>query len=162
MNIFFRSFALTALGMVLVSGCGTPRPRAASITILPKTTSSVPVDLVGVTDENLENFMGYDVDNYWRPHDPVRFAAEKFEVQISGGRATPSELLATAPIWAKWIGSGVTHLVIVADLRGDDFKGLGRLDPRRTDIYLKDRFASNSIIVEIQDKAVKVITPKKH
>ena len=146
--------------MVLASGCAT-RPKASSIVIAPRTTSSVPVDLVGVADENFETFMGYDVDNYWRPHDAVRLAADKFEVQITAGKAMPAELTGTNDIWAKWIGSGVTHLVIVADLRGDDFKGLGRLDPRRIAIDLRDRYVSNAIVVEIQDKAVKIKTALK-
>jgi hypothetical protein len=161
MNKFFRTFALVAVVMALAAGCAT-KPRAYSITIAPKTDSSIPVDLVGVNDENFETFMAYDVDSYWRPHDPVRFAADKFEVQVSGSVATPSELAADDPIWAKWFGNRVTHVIIIADLRGDDFKGLGRLDPRRTDIDLAGRYVSNNIIVEIQDKAVKPITPKKH
>jgi len=162
MKTIFQSFALAALGLVLATGCGTPSPKAISIDIVPKTTSTVPVELVGVTDEKFDTFMGLDVDSYWSPDYAARLAADRFEIQVSDGKAAPDELSRTNAIWAKWFGGGVTHLVIFSDLRGHDFKGLGRLDPRRTDINLKDRYPKNKVVMEVQDQAVKIITPKKH
>lgn len=73
----------------------------------------------------------------------------------------PAALVIDDGVWAKWHGSGVAHVVAIADLRGDDFKGLGRLDTRRADIDLKDKFVDKTVVVEIQDKAVKIITLKK-
>ena len=161
MNVFFRILSLASVVAVLAAGCGTPQPKAYVIFIDPKTSSSVPVDLVAVTDADFDDFMAYPVSRYWLPHDPVRDAADKIKVQISGGIASPSELKVTDTHWRQWLHRGVTHLVVIADLHGDDFKDAGKLDPRRRDIDLKKRFDSKTIDVEIQDRAVKITTPFK-
>ncbi len=161
MNTSLRFFALVLAASSLVSGCATTT-QPSTIVILPRTSFTVPVDIVGATKDTVADIRDYDVDKYWRPDDPVRHAADKFEVQVSGGKATPPQLSKSDPIWQTWLGRKVTYLVILADLRGDEFKGEGRLDTRRCEINLSDRYVSNSIVVEIQDTAVKVITPLKH
>ncbi len=162
MNILFRSLILAALGAGLASGCGTVKPRAYGLHIEPATSSSVAVDIVAVSDDKYNDIMAYDVNNYWRPNDGFRATADKIPVQISGHRATPQDLSLTDSHWAEWFGSGVTHLVVIADIPGEGFEGLGRLDPRRASIDLKKRFVNDTIVVEIQDKAVKIKTLEKH
>jgi hypothetical protein len=162
MNKFFRPCALALLGMVLATGCVHHPPKAYAISIVPKTPNTVPVDLIGVNNDQFQELMNMNVDDYWSPDNVFRKTADRFPVQVSGGQATPAGLAQQDPIWHKWLDQSVSNLVIIADLRGEGFKGLGRLDPRRTYINLTAQFVSNSIVVEIQDKAVRVVTPINH
>jgi hypothetical protein len=161
MNKSFQLCALALLGMVLAAGCAHYPPMPYTISIVPNTPNTVPVDLVGVTKEQCQELMGMNVDDFWLPDNGFRKTADIFPVQVSGGKATPPGLAVQDPTWQRWLGNNVSNLVIIADLRGEGFKGLGKLDPRRISIDLTARYVSNTIVVEIQDKSVRVVTPFK-
>lgn len=150
------------LALALCAGCRSP--KGYNIVIIPKTTASVEVDLVGAKPSELDDWKNYGVGKYFQLGDSMRKSADKFSVTVAGGQASPSELSRTNAHWQTWFGGGVTHLVILANLPGD-FSNAGLADPRRKEIDLTRRFVNkkkkHTVEVEIQDARIVIKTPQK-
>lgn len=145
------------------SGCHSP--KAYTISIVPHTTASVEVDLVGVAPAELEDWQSYKVTDYFQSDNPMRRQAVRVPVLVAGGKANPPEFSRTNAQWTAWLNSGVTHLVILANLPGN-FSGSTDSSARRKVIDLSKKFVfknkKKTIEIEIQDARIKILTPQKN
>jgi len=93
---------------------------AASNVIAEKTVS---VDIVGVREVEHYFWSQKPVDVYWRPGDPDRTKAVKYEMREFDKR-NPQELDKRDPKWDAWEQNGIRYLFVIADIPGvrDDRK----------------------------------------
>ncbi len=161
--------ALTAL----VSGCGSCKPgkpgpigRYNIEVALDDSlkTSSVLVDLVGVNPSTLSRWEAYDMGKYWREGDPMRRDADKVVLNFVSGQALTNSLPATSPQWDKWKSTGVTHIMVLADLPGAQASRPGNQDARRLSISLDEcnwPSKTKNLKVLVQRSGMVVLTPMR-
>lgn len=127
---------LTTLGCAKRSvtparSAGWSRPivvvSAASNVVADKTVS---VDIVGVREVEHYFWDQKPVDVYWRPGDPDRTKAVKYEMREFDKR-NPQELDKRDSRWDMWEQNGVRYLFVIADIPGVR-------DDRKLDLDLKE------------------------
>jgi hypothetical protein len=159
-----------ALLLVGLCGCGTTKPGPAGrYTIDAKLdeslrTSSVIVDLVGVNPSSLPRWEAYDMSKYWNEGDSMRRDADKKVLNFVSGQALSQSLPATDPLWDKWKGQGVTHVLVLADLPGTQTSRPGNQDPRRQILPLSKSHwprGTKTLSVLVQRSGIVVLTPTR-
>ncbi len=101
-------------------------------------TKTVSIDIIGVREVEHYFWDEKPVDVYWRPGDPDRTKAVKYEMR-DFDRRNPQELDKGDPKWDMWEQNGIRYLFVIADIPGvrDDRKldlDLKELRGKRTEI----------------------------
>ena len=158
----FGSIVVICLG-ALLNGCATgPTAKAWSIKVEldpALTGSSIQVDLVGANAVSLPRWESYSVTSYWTPGDAMRRDADKAVIEFGSGKPMSQLLDAKDPKWPRWLQSGATHLVILADLPGVGGGGAGNADPRRLVIALDGKAWKGAPVVtlRVQESGIKLM-----
>ena len=100
---------------------------------------SVQVDVIAVSDAELQRWQTVPVDTYWAPGGSGLFTtADKKTLAFSFQENVTSKTLpATDPVWNNWKQKGAMDLVLVARIPGlSGGGGAGAADPRRLIITL--------------------------
>jgi hypothetical protein len=157
----------------LVSGCGSCKPGkpgpVGKYTIEVALddslkSSSVLVDLVGVNPSTLPRWEAYDMAKYWREGDPMRRDADKVVLNFVSGQSLTNSLPSRSPQWDKWKATGVTHLMVLADLPGAQASRPGSQDARRLSLSLDEcnwPAKTKTLKVLVQRSGMVVITPMR-
>jgi hypothetical protein len=120
------------------------------------------VDIVGVSRARLPYWENYSMTKYWRAGDDARKDAHKKTFDFVSGEALTQTLSSTDPIWTDWLASGVTHIVVLADLPGLQSDKPGTQDPRRQILPLDKCHwpdKTTSLTIEVQKSGIDVRTP---
>jgi hypothetical protein len=126
--------------------------------------SSVIVDLVGVNGSNLPRWEGYDMSKYWKENDPMRRDADKVVLNFVSGQSLKQSIAITDPKWDQWKAKGVTHVLVLADLPGQQASKSGNQDARRQILPLdKCNWPSGtkSLSVLVQRSGIVAVTPSR-
>ena len=126
--------------------------------------SSVLVDLVGVNPSSLPRWEAYDMGKYWREGDPMRRDADKVVLNFVSGQALTNSLPATSAQWDQWQATGVTQVLVLADLPGVQASSPGAQDPRRQIVPLDEcnwPSGTKTIKVLVQRSGIQVLTPTR-
>jgi hypothetical protein len=154
-----------------VAGCGSCKPgkpgpmgRYSIDVSLDESlkTSSVIVDLVGANPSSLPRWEAYDMGKYWKEGDPMRRDADKVVLNFVSGQSLTNSLSMTDSQWDKWKATGVTHVVVLADLPGAQVSRPGSQDARRLVLPL-DQCSwvgkPKTLKVLVQRSGMQVLTP---
>lgn len=161
---------LLALGFTGCSSCkpGKPGPIGrynVEVTLDESLkTGSVIVDLVGANPSSLPRWEAYDMGKYWKEGDAMRRDADKVVLNFVSGQSLTNSLAATDAQWEKWKTTGVTHLVVLADLPGAQVSRPGSQDARRLIVSLDEcSWPSNTKTLKIlvQRSGMVVLTPMR-
>ncbi|MGE9296494.1 MAG: hypothetical protein ACQKBV_09435 [Puniceicoccales bacterium] len=109
--------ALTAF----FTGCSSPDPRPYNVDLDANQnlgSSTVRVDLIGISSSDANRLMGYPIDKYWDPSNPLRQSLQKKTFVFGEGQPTTHVLAIDDPIWNEWLSRGADQLLIIADLPG--------------------------------------------
>jgi len=113
---------LVGLIALLLAGCGSaPNPKPYKIDLKANQnlgSSTVRVDLIGVSSSDAERLTGYPINQYWDPGNPLRQSLDKKTFTFGEGRETSYTLAMDDPIWDRWLGRGADQLLVIADLPG--------------------------------------------
>jgi hypothetical protein len=174
-----RSLKVLAGGGVMVllaaflTGCGSCKPGKAgpigryTIEVAlddALKNSSVIVDLVGVNPSNLPRWEAYDMGKYWKEGDPMRRDADKVVLNFVSGQSLTNSLAATNTQWDKWKATGVTHVLVLADLPGAQVSRSGSQDARRLILPLDEctwLSSTKTLKVLVQPSGMVVLTPMR-
>jgi hypothetical protein len=134
----FRMAPVALLGTsLLLTGCHTSAPVPPSPGKLELSVTRNPViqntdltvDVIGVNDSEKERIFGAPLANYF-PDSPLRddFLKQRrlgvsFYFPAGAGAVNPQILSSTNALWKTWQQQGVTHIVVVCDLRPLDAPG---------------------------------------
>ena len=156
--------------LLAFGGCAsnTVKPRAFEVrlTLDPALAGmSLQVDLIGAnTLADLPKWTTYSVTEYWQPDNPLRRDDSHLCAQF--GRGLPAKLVVARdhPHWQTWLKSGVSHLVILADLPGVTSDQAGNADPRRLLIPLDKKLwnSKDPLEIVIQTGGLKLLTKQKN
>jgi hypothetical protein len=123
--------------------------------------SSVLVDIVGVNPMGLPRWESYDMGKYWQAGDSLRHDADKITMSFVSGQALSQTVTNKDPHWDKWKAAGVTQLLILADLPGEQESRPGNQDARRQILSL-DRCnwpsGTTKIKLLVQHSGISVVT----
>lgn len=116
--------AVLALGV----GCEHMEQFNTSVTMDDKLKGGTTrVNIVGVQEEELENFKTYDVDRWFSMGDKLREKCEQEKVvyQMIFGPDTPNPqvLKENDPVWKAWKNRQVRYMVVFANLPSSDKSG---------------------------------------
>lgn len=145
--------------VLALAGCGGSSVGRYNLALGPGAglaNSYVEIDLIGENAMNMADWMGYSVDKYWTPGDPMRASAEKRTIQFQGIGAV--QFSKEDPIWDTWSRQGADQLVVIANLPGS-FEG-GGMDPRRKFIPLGKKnwkdLENNTIYITVKERMIQV------
>ncbi len=127
-------------------------------------SSSVIVDLVGVNGSNLPRWEAYDMSKYWKENDAMRRDADKVVLNFVSGQSLSQSLPVTDPKWEQWKAKGVTHVLVLADLPGQQASKVGNQDARRQILPLdKCNWPSGTkkLTVLVQRSGIVAVTPSR-
>jgi hypothetical protein len=127
-------------------------------------TGSVLVDLVGANPSTLPRWEAYDMSKYWKEGDPMRRDADKVVLNFVSGQTLTNALAVTNPQWDKWKATGVTHLVVLADLPGAQASRPGSQDARRLILPLDEctwQSSTKVLKILVQRSGMVVLTPMR-
>ena len=169
-----RSISLVIVAWsAVLSGCSsckpgqTGKPQAYQVTVnLDESLKqgSVLVDLVGANPANLPRWESYGMTRYWKDGDPMRVDADKVTLSFVSGKSLTNELSRADGKWARWLGQGVTHLVVLADLPGARQDKPGTQDERRQILTLDPCHwpsKTTNLMIQIQRSGINVLTPPR-
>ena len=116
---------ISCLLIVVASGCST-QPFSGRITVTPSPDfrqksgllPSVQIDVIGSSAIELQRWRAYPVSQYWTVGDTFRQNASKTTFLMTTEDPGPFTLSSWASINKRWRSSGVTYLVLIADLPG--------------------------------------------
>lgn len=144
---------------LMLSGCGTTKPKPVAWTIKITKSAAAEIDLVGVTAREKPRLEAYAMDKYWSPGDAERASGDKLTSDSQSGTWI---ITRKDPVWKRWLGRRVTGLFVIANLPGN-FEGA--VDPRREFLSIdkNDWEPAQKYTLEIQvlENRIKVITPEK-
>jgi hypothetical protein len=156
---------------VSLSGCGSCKPgkpgpigRYAIEVALDESlkSGSVIVDLVGVNPSTLPRWEAYDMGKYWGEGDPMRRDADKVVLNFVSGQSLTNSMASTDAHWDKWKATGVTHVLVLADLPGAQVSKPGGQDARRLILPLDEcswPAKTKTLKVLVQRSGMVVLTP---
>lgn len=159
--------------VLLEAGCGSCKPgkpgplgRYTVEVALDESlkSSSVIVDLIGANPSTLPRWEAYDMGKYWKDGDPMQRDADKVVLTFVSGQALTNSLPSTEPHWDKWKATGVTHLLVLADLPGAQTPRPGSQDARRLSLPLDTcSWPSGTKVLKVlvQRSGMVVLTPMR-
>lgn len=109
---------------------------------------TVSVDIVGVREVEHYFWNQKPVDVYWRPGDPDRTKAVKYEMR-DFDRRNPQELDKRDPRWDAWEENGVRYLFVFADIPGVR-------DDRKLNFDLKE-YSGKRIEIQVTDLKLEAV-----
>jgi len=120
MTLSKRSITLAATGLLAfgvggLGGCGGYKPKKFDISIQPRTTDTVLVDLIAVPKDDVETkWMGLDVENYFSGNNTVRASNVEFTktYKFEGGATQQVQINRNDPIWSKWFKTRPVLIVL--------------------------------------------------
>jgi hypothetical protein len=168
LSSFAKLASVSVLTACVLSGCfflsgSSYSLRPYQVSILPDAQIrgfSIEVDLIGVNAANLAEYQAYPVDDYFKPDNSMRKGAAKYTARLTNGRFAP--LSSSDPIWSDWAQRQATHLVVIANLPGQQPKGFS--DPRRKTIQLNAKWTNmknNTIELSLKEDHIELMTFSK-
>jgi hypothetical protein len=157
----------------VLTGCGTCKPGKPgpigryTIEVAEDEslkTASVIVDLVGANLANLPRWEAYDMGKYWKEGDPMRKDADKVVLNFVSGQSLTNSLASSNAQWDKWKATGVTHVLVLADLPGAQASRTGSQDARRLILPLDQcswPSGTKTLKVLVQRSGMAVLTPMR-
>jgi hypothetical protein len=153
---------LLAVVSLFGAGCGSPSPAAWNLSLTKLTPASIDVDIVGVQPSDEAQLTSMKVDDWWSPppNDLIRRGFKDMTLTSNFQTGDKWVVDEKDPIWKKWFGSGVTQIMVIANLpRVHDNSPS---DPRRKFLKLtkgtwKD-VSKQTLEIHVQDDRVRVIT----
>ncbi len=154
--------ALLLLVALAVSGCSSTKPKPVrwTLNITKVTPASIEVDLVGLTESEVELWENTDLDKYWSPGNRIRQNADKLSVKLDMNK--PEKVDQTDAKWDSWLARGATRLLIIANLPGRF--DAGKADRRRRIIPLDKKAwksKDNTLEFKVNDTDIIVMTPSQ-
>jgi hypothetical protein len=162
---------------VILAGCtcnkpgklGSVRPYEIVVTLDKSLrTNSIIVDLVGVNPSIRPRLEHIDMWKYWDPNDKsTRPDLDPKVLDFVPGDVLELKMSAKDPKWNQWKATGVTHVMVLADLDlpgQAHTSGEGTQDPRRQILDLHKCVwpsGTSKIQVLVQPSGVKVLTPTR-
>jgi hypothetical protein len=127
-------------------GCSAgPSMKPFDVIVQPQIThgqgvpASFELNLVGVSDAELDQWKDYPVNRYWGPKDPLRKNADAVVMTFSDADPKPQTLARTDPVWQQWKARGVMNLVVMAFLPALPAPAAPAADPRKLVLPLDRR-----------------------
>ena len=138
--------AAVLAGLSLLTGCSSGLNTVNLQGSASVATSSVQVDVVGLNPNN-QTLKALPVPQYWRG------ASAPYRADIKSFRFGPNSpqtytIAASDPIWQHWKSTGVTEVMVIADLPGVFADLPGDADQRRKIIPIKSKTPSATIVVD--------------
>jgi hypothetical protein len=155
---------LIALGV----GCRSTRPVAINLTVQVDRAlagQSVQVDLVGVSDTDSGLVKGCAVSQYFGPDNALRKSLDRASVMFGSRGTEVLKLSCKEPIWKRWLASGSTQVLVLADI-----PGVANDEARRYCVPLaKDRWPrafrrarrATSVQIVVDAARVRCLTPPR-
>jgi hypothetical protein len=112
---------------IALSGCsscgkgvaGPPQAYTLELDLDPGLAKdSVAADVVAITPGNLPRWQNYSMTKYWQSGDELRQDASKVTLFFGRGKEASQSITVSNAVWKDWLGRGVTHVAVVADLPG--------------------------------------------
>ena len=130
------SFAVFALFGISFTGCETtqyPDPFDFNVILGSQLKgASVQVDIIGISEDQLETYVNKSITEYFKPDDPLRENAFKTSLNFRRDTAEAQTFPITDPMWEAWIEeNNAQYIVFLADLPGLTKDQPGNADPRR-------------------------------
>ncbi len=175
-NRVIKLFAVAVFSLflaVVLSGCSSCKPGTAgpigkyaiNVTLDDSLkSSSVIVDLVGVNPSSLPRWEAYDMGKYWKEGDPMRRDADKVVLNFVSGQTLTKSMAVTDAQWEKWKNTGVTHVMVLADLPGSQASRPGAQDARRQILPLDEcswPSKTTELKLLVQRSGIVVLTPTR-
>ncbi|MEE2973142.1 MAG: hypothetical protein VX672_08450 [Planctomycetota bacterium] len=125
-SLAFRTRVLaTILGCFVVIGCG-PSPYNGDVTITASKDFQEPsglmptiqIDVIGASQLEVQRWKGYPVTDYWQVDDVLRKTVAKQSFVMTTDQLGPFVVGRWTEPYDDWKKSGVTSLILIADLPG--------------------------------------------
>jgi hypothetical protein len=155
-----------ALGFTACSSA--PKPVAQTITLaLDKSleNTSLQVDIIGANaTSDLPKWESYSITEYWQPGNTTRRDTDRHTADFGRGKPAQQLIKSTDEKWARWLQTGATYVVVIADLPGVSSDQQGNADPRRLILPLdakewkKDKKAP--IEIQVKESGLRLLTPR--
>jgi hypothetical protein len=159
---------LLATALLLAACNSAPKPAAQTITLaLDKSleNTSLQVDIIGANaTSDLPKWESYSITEYWQPGNTTRRDTDRYTVDFGRGKPASQMISAIDAKWARWLQTGATYVVVIADLPGVASDQQGNADPRRLILPLdakqwkKDR--KDPIEIQIKESGLHLLTPR--
>ena len=169
---------VTLFGLMMVAcaiGCANKKMRPMNVTVevdrsVAGPTGALPamdVDLVGVSDANIEERKSMPMSRYWQAmsglRSDIRGDAKNPNVHtmsFSHARPGPQTLNRDHPIWNTWKERGAKWLVVLSNLPGRHADLPGDQDNRREILPLESyRWNGNDVKITIKLRGADVAPP---
>ena len=128
LGLLAAAFALTACN-------SAPKPVAHTITLaLDKSleNTSLQVDIIGANaTSDLPKWESYSITEYWQPGNTTRRDTDRYTVDFGRGKPSSQMIGSIDAKWSRWLQTGATYVVVIADLPGIPSDQQGNADPRR-------------------------------
>ncbi len=124
---------------------------------------SIEVDIIGVSPARQAVWDAQSLNNYFAAANVERQTADRFTMAFGAGATAPQTLTSGDAMWGKWLGSGATHVYVLASLPGVSTDAAGASDPRRLILPLDTRQweRGQTIQVEVQRNRLELRTAPK-
>jgi hypothetical protein len=154
--------------LVLTACSSAPKPVAQPITLtLDKSleNTSIQVDIIGANaTSDLPKWESYSITEYWQPGNTTRRDTDRHTVDFGRGKPAAQTIGPNDAKWPRWLQTGATYVVVIADLPGVSSDQQGNADPRRLILPLdakqwkKERKAP--IEIQIKESGLRLLTPR--
>jgi len=170
---------MLAAALAAAAGCSsTPKikPVAWTVSITKKTTASIQVDVIGVTETEWEYYKGLSLEDYWgKPESPdsqIRKDALKCGVTkllekdawVLSAKTDPKhpEYDVQSDLWSQWHNRRVVKLILLARLpeAGGIWKYPLSLDKDAWNTSNQAKPERHTILIDVFDSKIYVETPK--
>lgn len=158
---------LTAL-LALASCASAPKPVAHTITLtLDKSleNTSLQIDIIGANaTSDLPKWESYSITEYWQPGNTTRRDTDRYTVDFGRGKPTSQLISSTDVKWSRWLQTGATYVVVIADLPGIPSDQQGNADPRRLILPLDSaqwkKARKDPIEIQVKESGLRLLTPR--
>jgi hypothetical protein len=168
---FLRLFPALVLACIaaLLTGCSNA-PVAHTLTFTvdkSQHNKSVQVDIFGINaTTDLPKWEAYVISEYWQPNNTARSDLDRVSLHFGRKHPTTQSLSEFDSHWERWLATGATYAVVIADIPGVTNDRAGNADPRRLILPLNrrlwDKDDDGAIKILIQESGLRLITPREN
>ncbi|MDR0353891.1 MAG: hypothetical protein LBI02_11305 [Opitutaceae bacterium] len=162
------ALSLLAAALALAACTSAPKPVAHTIALtLDKSleNTSLQVDIIGANaTSDLPKWESYSITEYWQPGNSTRRDTDRYTVDFGRGKPASQKIGSTDAKWTRWLQTGATYVVVIADLPGIASDQQGNADPRRLILPLDakqwKKAGKAPIEIQVKESGLRLLTPR--
>ena len=148
---------VVAVGLSLLTGCSSHLDTVNLQGSASVAAASVQVDVVGLNAGN-QTLKALPVPQYWRGAN-AQYKADAKSFRFGPNSPQTYTIAASDPIWKHWSDTGVTEVMVIADLPGVFSDLPGDADQRRKIIPITSKSKTNSATIVVDKTGLVRSTP---